>query len=443
PILTMEKQSFHKGFISSTAQSIIHIDPEIFNYKAPLKITLNHTIYHGPLMFTSDGIKIGTSYIITTLDQSPLEEKTQQAIALIFSDEQPFTSKTYTHFDNSITESFDVPKLIVDSAALESIFEPGQKNTNHFKLNLTGISAEFTTDPDASFLNGSITTKALNIAGHNARENFNVDINSSNTQFDIDELYHGAMLQGSVIFELPEVLLNNGKQSIALKDMTVKALGDKQTELYNQQVAIDIASLLVTTDNSTPLLPESKLHIDFGLKGLEQTATKHLIDLSQSINQTQISLLSSNHSNQTQAQQQLEANISNYLQALGNVVKSGLVSNNTIELNNEKGKANIHFDLSYVAAKKLLELKTVKELIIALSAELRINLDKSLVAGTAIEQFINSPMSNNTFTSNATTYIAVAIMNNGQLDLNGNPIPLLDMLGPSADKPLAWDEYLQ
>lgn len=443
PILTMEKQSFDKGFISSTAQSIIHIDPEIFDYKDPLKITLNHTIYHGPVMFTSDGIKIGTSYIITTLDQTPLEEKTKQAIALIFSDEQPFTSKTYTHFDNSITESFDVPKLIVDSVALESIFEPGQKNKNNFKLNLTGISAEFTTDPEASFLNGWIATKALNITGHNARENFNVDINSSNTRFDIDELYHGAMLQGSVIFELPEVQLNNGKQSIALKDMIVKALGDKQTELYSQQVAVDIASLLVTTENSPPLLPESKLHINFGLKGLEQTATKHLIDLSQSINQAQVSLLSSNNSNQTQAQHQLEANISNYLQALGNIVKSGLVSNNTIELNNEKGKANIHFDLSYVAEKKLLELKTVKDLIIALSAELRINLDKSLVAGTAIEQFINSPMSNNTFTSNATAYTAVAILNNGQLDLNDNPIPLLDMLGPSANEPLAWDKYLQ
>ena len=441
PILSMKKQSFNKGFISSTAKSTIHIDPEIFNYKDPLKLTLSHTIYHGPLMLTSDGIKIGTSYIITTLDQNPLEEKTRQAIALIFSAEQPFTSKTYTHFDNSITESFDTPGLTVDSAALDNVFEPGQKNTNYFKLNLEGISAEFTTNPEANFLNGWITTKALNITANNDSESFNISANSSSTRFDIDELYHGAMLQGSVTFKLPEALLSNGKQSISLKDMTAKSSGDKQTEFYNQQATIDIASLLVTADNSPALLPESKLHMSFGLKGLDQTATRHLISLSQSINQTQVSLLSSN--NPGQAQQQLETNINSYLHALGDLVKSGLASNNTIELSNDKGKANIHFDLSYVAAKKLLELKTVKELIIALSAELRINIDKNLVADTAIEQFINSPMSNNTFKNNTTTYTAIAILNSGQLDLNGNPIPLLDMLGPSADEPLAWDEYLQ
>ncbi|MCK5354097.1 MAG: DUF945 family protein, partial [Methyloprofundus sp.] len=253
--------------------------------------------------------------------------------------------------------------------------------------------------------------------------------------------YHGAMLQGAMTFELPELLLSDGKQSISLQDITIKSLGNKQAELYNQQVTIDIASLLLTRKNSPALLPESKLHLSFGLKGLDQTATRHLIGLSQSINQAQVSLLSSHNS--SQAQQQLETDINNYLQALGDLVKPGLASNNTIELSNNKGKANIHFDLSYVATKKLLELKTVKELIIALSAELRINIDKSLVADTAVEQFINSPMSNNAFKNNTTAYTAIAILNSGQLDLNGNPIPLLDMLGPSANEPLAWDEFLQ
>ena len=441
PILSMKKQSFNKGFISSTAKSIIHIDPEIFNDKDPLKFTLSHTIYHGPLMLTPDGIKIGTSYITTTLDQSPLEEKTKQVIALIFSDEQPFTSKTYTHFDNSITESFNIPPLIIDSVALENIFEPGHKSYNYFKLNLEGISAEFNTNPETNFLNGWVTTQALNITTDNNSESFNITAHSSSTHFDIDELYHGAMLQGAMTFELPELLLSDGKQSISLQDITIKSLGNKQAELYHQQVTIDIASLLLTSKNSPALLPESKVHLSFGLKGLDQTATRHLIGLSQSINQAQVSLLSSHNS--SQAQQQLETDINNYLQALGDLVKPGLASNNTIELSNNKGKANIHFDLSYVATKKLLELKTVKELIIALSAELRINIDKSLVADTAVEQFINSPMSNNAFKNNTTAYTAIAILNSGQLDLNGNPIPLLDMLGPSANEPLAWDEFLQ
>jgi len=440
PILTMEKQSFHKGFISSTAKSTIHINPEIIDYKEPLKITLNHTIYHGPLMLTSDGIKIGTSYIITTLDQTLLEEKTRLAINLIFADKQPFTSRTLTLFNNSISESIDIPSLTIDSVALENALEYSQKSNNNFKLSLAGISGKFSTNPEASYLNGSISTEALNVKGNKDRESYSIAVKSSSTQFDIDELYHGAMLLGSVTFTLPEMLFSDGKQSISLKEVIVKSSAEEQAEFYNQLATIDIAKLLVNAHNSPSLLPESKLHMSFSLKGLEKTATKHLIDLSQSLNQAQLSLL--NSQNSSQAQQQLAPNISSYLQAISDLIKPGLTSNNIIELSNAKGESSIHFDLGYVSIQKLLDLKTLKELIMALSAELRIKIDKNMVAGTAIEQLLNSPMANNSIKNNADTYTATATLKGGQLNQNGNPIPLLDMLGPSAEEPLEWEEYL-
>lgn len=441
PILTIEKQSFSKGFISSTAKSIIHIAPEIFDSEDPFKITLNHSIYHGPLMLTADGIKIGTSYIITTLDQSPLEEKTRQAITLIFAGNQPLTSKTHTQFDSSITESFDIPALVIDSVALESIFEHKQNNTNNFKLSLAGISGKFTTNPEASYLNGFISAGTLNITGKDSQDNFDLAVKPSNVKLDIDELYHGAMLLGSVSLKLPEVLLSDGKQSISLKDMLIKSSGDEFAESYNQTATIDIDKLLMNADSSPSIFPESKLHMSFALKGLDQTATKRLIDHSQSINQAQISLL--NSQNSSQAQQQFDTDISNYLQALSNLIKPGLTNNNIIELSNNKGASSIHFDLSYVSAQKLFELKTLKELIIALSAEFRLNIDKKMVAGTAVEQLLNSPMTNNAIKSNADAYTTIAILDNGQLNLNGEPVPLFDMLGPAAEEPLEWEKHLQ
>ncbi len=435
PILIMEKQFFRKGFISSTAKSIIRINPKLFGDDESFKITLDHIIYHGPFMLTSDGIKLGTSYIKTTLDQEPLEDKTKAAIAVIFANKQPFTSSTLTNFNNSITQSIEVPTLHIDSNALEL----KQKDNAHFVLNLTGISAELTTNPEISYLDGFITTGEFNLSGKNTGDSFSIAASKSKTQFDIDELYHGAILAGSTTFKLAEIQVNNGQQSATLRDSSMTISGNEQDGLYSQIASIDIEHLLINTNATKTLLPESKFHMNFDLKGLEKSATRHLIDISQSLSETQASLLS-NHSEQ--AQQQLEIDISNYLQALSDLVNPGLTNNIDIELSNDKGKSNIHFDLSYIASQKLLELKTVKDLIVAISAKLHVNIDNDMVVGTALEQLLNSSIPNNPFIKNANAYSANMLLDNGHLMLNGQSIPLLDMLGSSVNQPLDWKQYL-
>ncbi len=436
PILTIEKLSFNKGFISSTAKSIIRINPEIFDATEPLKITLDHVIYHGPLMLTSDGIKLGTSYIKTSLDQEPIEEKSKATIALIFAGKQPFISNTLTGFSDNITEFIDIPTLHIDAKALDFL----QDDNSNVVLDLAGITGEMTTNSAASFLEGYMTTGALNITGTSNSENFSLVAKQSLTQLDIDELYRGAVLLGSVTFELPEILINSGQQDISLKDISFTNSGTEQGNFYSQSVNIDINKLFINANRAGTTLPESKFHFGFNLKGLEKSATRHLIDISQTLSESQAALLSNDSA---QAQQQLEASIRNYLHAISALVNPDLTSNIKIELSNDKGRSTIDFDLNYVATENLLELETIKDLIIALSLELRVNIDKNMVAGTAIEQLINSPMSGNALISNGHTYTANMTLDNGQLILNGEPIPALDMLGDIANQPLDWDQYLQ
>ncbi|BCG62532.1 MAG: hypothetical protein methR_P0175 [Methyloprofundus sp.] len=441
PLLSMEKQAFTKGFISSTAKSIIHLDPEIFELEEPVQITLDHSIYHGPLMLTSDGIKLGTSYIITTLDQEPLEAKTKQAIALIFANEQPFISSTQTNFDGSINEAIDIPTINIDSVALDNIFTPTKQSDTHFKLNLAGISSHFSTDMTTSYLNGLITLGILSVTGTNDQEEFSIQSSASNIQFDIDELYHNSMLSGSVELSNPEILLSNAASNISLKGLSIKSLATKQNGFYSQASTIDINKLLIRKDDSAVIFPESKLLMSFNLKGLEQAATKRLIDIGQDINQTLVSSLNSNDSEQ--AEQQLKTSAGNYLSAVNDLITPAFASNNSIELSNAQGKAGIYLDLNYASSRQLIELKTLKELIIAIAAELKINIDKGIVADTELEQLLNSPMAHNYIKSSNDAYVATAVLKSGQLHLNDKPIPILDMLGTAGDEPLNWEELLQ
>jgi len=87
-------------------------------------------------------------------------------------------------------------------------------------------------------------------------------------------------------------------------------------------------------------------------------------------------------------------------------------------------------------AKTLEELKTLKELIIAIAADLRININKQMLAGTVFSGFLASPMAAIAVQNNTTSYDIIAILKNGELTLNGQAIPLLQILGPAINEPL-------
>ena len=115
PFLTIEKTSFDKGFIHSSAQSIVTIAPTLFSKEEaePVRVGFNHKIYHGPVMMTPNGIKIGTSYILTTLDQSSLTEEVKTIMTTFFGDAEPFVSGVTTGLSERITTDFVVAPFSV------------------------------------------------------------------------------------------------------------------------------------------------------------------------------------------------------------------------------------------------------------------------------------------------------------------------------------------
>ena len=80
-----ELVEYKKGMASSTGKSKFVFGPA---GEEPAEIYLNHEIYHGPIMMTPSGIKMGTSHTVTTVDLDSLPEEVKENI------DRGFTSRT-------------------------------------------------------------------------------------------------------------------------------------------------------------------------------------------------------------------------------------------------------------------------------------------------------------------------------------------------------------
>jgi hypothetical protein len=97
--LSIEKSSFEKGFVSSTATTSIY--PAGKEVPDDKKLHLKHTIYHGPIAMTPDGPKVCGSHTVSVFDWSQLDEDDRQEMKEMFGEEEPVTMRTTQQVDGA------------------------------------------------------------------------------------------------------------------------------------------------------------------------------------------------------------------------------------------------------------------------------------------------------------------------------------------------------
>ena len=409
PFIKVEKQSFEKGFSSSTAKTTVSLNSEIFANEDFQELNLNHVFYHGPVMFTPSGIKIGSSYILTTLDQVSLPPEIQQIVSFIFDKKEPFVSGLQTGVGSNIEVDLYIAPLLYDSKKYAE--KTGSRNTDNIFLQMDAISSQFSTNADATRLEGSMRLGAVSIVGKDSNNDFNISMDAAEVEMDIDELYKGAMLEGSVEMKIPEFSFSNNKDdNLTLKGLSIITSADQESAGFSGFGTVDVEKIRVKSADTSYHFPESMLHMRFGIKGLEQESVKKLLDTSDDMRQSQLMLIGSKEPEQ--AMDEMQNAMTDYFKALGEALKQGVETNNIIELSNEKGKSAIKLDITYTDTKKLFDLKTPREVIAALKGQLKINIDRSMIAGTPAEESIKMPIAMGFAVDKGQAYEALADLGN-------------------------------
>jgi len=437
PFITVEKTSFDKGFIQSSAQSIITIAPTLFSKEAaePIQIGFNHKIYHGPLMMTSNGIKIGTSYILTTLDQSSLSEEVTSIITTLFGDAEPFVSGVTTGLTEMIDTDFIVAPFSINAEQIAEL-TGNPAGDEEVELSFTGFSGDIASNVQGTKMKGLMSIGELAVKVRDGATTFDITMAASTVDMDVDELYKGSLLDGSIVMTIPSILFSDGKGSSAtFSEMRFNSYAEPDNGLMNGTGIFDVNKIHIKSSKAGFDIPDAKLHTSFDFSGIERTGIITLLDLEQEVTRSQIMMLSQNDADPDALMSSMNA----YYRAAIELVKQGVKIGTVLEISTDTGSAALRLDLNYISAKRLFSLKTVKDLAAATQGNISVSIDKSMLAGTPLAEAISMPVGMGFAIEKADQYESLVLLDKGELLLNGNPVPFLDAVG---DQPLDWDNLL-
>jgi len=446
PFFTMKKKSFEKGFTSSTAKSEITLNEEFMELlDAPMgdesiKLTMNHKIYHGPVMMTPNGTKTGGSYIMTTLDQESLPAEVKELIKLAFDGKEPIVGGALIGAGDSVEIDMEMAPMSINNEKLLALTGEEPDSDADFNVTFEGMTGHFTSNKEGTTLKGAFNLGAMELKGVDSGEPIHMLNAASVANFDIDELYKGTILDGEFDMTFPELKVIGDGNEIMMSGLTITSSADEENGLFGGFGTVDVARLLVKSPDMPVEFPESKIHLKFGVKGFDRASVVKLVDMEQEMHTQQMKLIGSNLDDA--AMESMMGSMGTYYAAMIEMVKPGVEINTDLELSNDTGKSAVNFDLNYADAKKLLDLKTLREVIMALKGQLKISIDKSMLAGTELEEAIAMPMAMGFAVEKDGVYESVADLGGGELKVNGEPMPILDMMGGMVDQPIPWDDIL-
>lgn len=420
PLLSLKPQSFKKGFLASDATSRI-----VGTGDSKEGITLNHKIYHGPVMMTPEGIKTGSSYIVTTIDLTSLPNEAREAISRMTSSDKPVVISLLT----GTGKTFDIDVHVVPLAAKSS----GEGEPN---IDFAGLDGTIHTDIDGSFLNGEFNSGKLTLEDNQSKGHIVMAPAAMN--FDITDMYKGTALSGTTKTSIPEVMVQSPDFTAKLQDLTVASASKTESGKTSGRINIDIAALQAEAKGKPATLPESKISLASSFDEIDTAALKHLLDAQEKINTLQMQSIAQAIKNGEAPKpddQVLTATITGYVKSAIELIKPGIHASSRLSMSNQEGNANLKLELAYADSRDLTQLKTIRELITAFKGQLDIGADNRLLSALSLDKLAAMPVSMGMATQDNGRIKSLIKLEKGEVTVNGAPVPFLKMLGPMLDQP--------
>ncbi|NNE92515.1 MAG: DUF945 family protein [Verrucomicrobiales bacterium] len=411
----LQAESFEKGFASSTAKSKVVVGAP--GETGSLELVLDHKISHGPILFTSDGIKFGTSYTKTTIDTDALPPGVKKYFERGFMGEEPLKIALTTGFSSASTEMEIAPYKykIVNQAGVEG------------DLEFRGLKGKL----DAG--SGKIEIGTLKLKADDGTE---FQMRESELALNDQKFSDGIATEGEMVFTCPNILVRTAEgATFRIKDLETRQISSVEDgKLVSRQ---NLSAGGLTMPAGEAFEPFQALVS----KGLEGEFRVDKLDLKA------LETFSAEAKKMQQAQAMAGDNpevamaaLADYMKALVGLVTPGLEFVINLQMDGEHGRSKMDFETSWVAGKPLLEMSTVKKAITGIKANLEMELPAELASDEAFAPLLQSWVEQKMVVVDESGITSQISINNSSLLMNGETAPLFDMLGETADMELNWDE---
>lgn len=420
--VSITKHSYESGFLSSHSRIQLIIDRE--NSDA-LAIDVDLDIYHGPLMLTPSGLKLGAYFIAFTPDMAALlgEKKGAKQFLDGFAERKPLSGDFLLNLWGG--QSFGL------ALAPFNFSEDGQSVSLE-----NGIVGAFSSDDKFSRLKGTVKLGAFSVEDED--EALTIDIAASTLTMNITEIYAGSMLTGELEYTLDSVITNSKGSDHRVDGITLRSVSDKNDAGLYGNANFIMKSISSDDDNFNAMFSEPlNFRLDVNYEGLNEQATREFAEINQKLNRQMYgALLSDEEMSDHKALS--EENIQIYMLAIAALVEQGLKFDYGFTLGKGDASSGLNVVFDWVDADGLMDKKTGREVLTAFQVDVKANVDKAFFGGTDFEEMAQMPVMMGYAVVTEQGIESQALFNRGELLLNGKPVPYLEKLGAALDEELPW-----
>lgn len=414
-LTSVSEESYSRGFLSSQAvtkiTNINETDPDKQN------AYLNIKAWHGPLMMTPNGLKIGAEYVLVTLDKSRLPEKIQKELDEGFKGAEPVKLGIFTGFGGGM--------------AFDANVSPFSSDDDEHTIKFEGFSADFQTDINTSFAKGKFNIGAF--SANDKNKTGLISAAAASGELDYTDIKGRVSGNGSSYLDFPEFKITSDGNTFAVKGLHLDNVATQSDGKLNSTSKISIGGFKGPDKGPNAeifSMMNGKLELEMIAEGMDIEALQVMAAAQQKM---QIAQAGKEENGET-----TEQALHDYMIAASQLLKPDLKMKYHAAFTNKSGESKIGLGLEYTSTKPLFELGTILDLLGAVEIALDMQIAKDLIPAASAQQ-IEPAVAMGFVQDKGAFYKGGAILAGGELTVNGKVSPVLKQMGPMLNMPIPWE----
>jgi len=431
----LEGGGIEGGFLSSTATTDLKLDMPPFNQGEGEadKLTFNTKIYHGPVMFTPDGVKIGSVYSVSTLDLSQFPEKFQEFVAKGFDDETPVKIAALFGFGGAVDSTATMPLF-------RHIKEEADGSTSI--IDFAGFNAEAHGTTEAgSAVSGSFKIGEFNIKNETRKKT--LTISASEGEVDIEEVVDGIALASSSKFTVPEIKSSDEAKQYSIKDVTLRSesTADVSDNTISGLGRIEIGSASGGEPGGMTTGLVKQLgdggYIEFEFKGWNLEALQDIQKNLSESSELQVELAKrkvAGDADTAKLEAEIEKNNAAGAESLLSLFRPGFSWDLRTKVGDGETRTDLQLGIGYAkGAIPMAEATTLRPIVKGLEVTIDLRLAKAILPEGLGEMMLAPQVESGMIEDRGDYYRGSAELKDAKVVVNGNEMPLLQMVEPYMD----------
>lgn len=414
-LLAFESQDYDAGFMQSTALTNVKLKDDT---ESEILFTLKHDISHSPVSMVPESARFGAAKIVTTLSTDELEDEKLKGMLASFNTEKPFVLTTDVSMDGTTQSEFKI-----------NSFEHVDKNDPDKRINLSeGVINVLTTKDGDITGDGTLPNSLISIdsvhQGEASDTTMKFTMKKLDSSLGLDAL--GMMYDYNINFNMGQSKITNlvsEQVEVLISDSSFALQQTLSTDSPNASFTMNVANIV------SDILPTKALYLktswaDFSLDGIAENEAF--------FKKLQASDNPDPFDNEELALEFIKIARSTFPPDT-NMAIVGRMETTDGDINADI-KARFEGNGS---ADGYTGMVTIGDLARAFSASVDIDADRAALAGTPVAQMIENPFALMYLTITDETVGLNATLNQLELIVNKQTIPLELMAGEMLQQPLS------